>query len=445
MTRNKRFISLFVLILVMLLGFSTTVFAEKNKESKIEISSDFWINKEGYRKGESIVVSSYLSEGPMAIKAEDNLNLTSFDLILDYESEETVTLPLYDDGNEVHRDIKASDGLYTNKLVFENLGTGNASIVASGKYNNEKFNVEESIGEFSVKEPGNIILTYNLNDLSKTHKNSFDIPIKIKNESEFKEKIYVTIDESLGELEERKLILDPISSLATSLNFTLDKKLDKGLYDLNLKIMTENEFTNVNENELLFKIEKIGFFERIFIKATKNPLYIYGVLIFALSLLSLYFIVILFYLLLVKRKLKLKGSLSYKLKTNPKDVKTLDLRSKKKRRIEITFDKNKEADFHIKSKLYDYSIILKSSLDSDESPFIMGMKAIFLRKNDVNYEAMAEIPGILFENGRETRNINLYGDDTFSSEEYIFNLSLKKSIWIKKEKEGKDLLEDKIG
>ena len=444
MTRKKRFISLFAFILIVLLGFLSTAFAEEKKESKITLRTDFWISEEGYRQGENIVISSSLNLGPRVLKSNEGLSLSQFDLVFEYKSGEKVSISLYDDGKDIHRDIKASDGLYTNSHIFEDLGEANATFIASGKYKNESFLIKNSIGEIDVKKPGNIILSFDPKYNSKKYKNRVNIPINIKNESEFKEKIYFNIDDSFGELEINDFTLKPNSSLDIDFSFNLDDKLSKGLYDLKVDIRAKNELTKINKEELNFKIEKIGFFESIYVKVTDNPIYIYGVLIFACLLLLIHFIGILFYMVLVKRNLKLKGTLSYKLKKNPNESNVLALKPIKKSKIKISFDEDKDADFYIKSSLFDYSINLMSSLDSDKSPFILGWKALLLRKADISYTAIAKRPGILEQKGRENTSINLYGDDTFSSGEYIFDLKLKKSIWLKKEKEGKNLLEDKI-
>ncbi len=335
------------------------------------LTSDFWLKQEGYRNGEEAVVSASLIVGNNRINSGKDLVVKQFQLLLNYESGEEISVNLFDDGNTSHSDIRSNDGIWSNKMLFNNNGKATAKLIMSGTLKGEELLLEKEIGEFVVGDPGNIYIETYEKDLWVKDGDRLNIPIRFNNQSSFKETIFIEVDEGFGSIVQKQIELEPQSDVEMELNIDLNPNLERKLHNFTISIKTKNNNTIIDMEALEYNVEIVSSMESV----KRNLRTIAPVIIPVLGILvglplAIFLLGILLYVILVKQQLNVHGTLTYWEGINPENKVELNLSSLKKDKVIITLDSKKIGDFKLVGSRFNYNIEISRELSKKSSKFI---------------------------------------------------------------------------
>lgn len=407
--------------------------------------SDFWLKSEGYRNGEKVAISASVLAGNTRIHSGRDLIVESFGLMIKHEDGTELNIPLYDDGLPDHSDIRANDGLWSNMISFDKNGSANASLILKGTLKGQELALEKEIGDYIVANSGNINVTQYENSLWIKEGEILKIPIRLKNNSDFKETVFVQVDEGFGKLIPNQIELDPNSDSGYELNIELNPELEKKTHNFILTINPREGSTKIDKNTINYDLELVGSIEglkRDFIGNAGIYLPLIGILI-GIPLIILIFGMVL-YGLLVRPQLRVHGTLIYWEDPNSEDKKELDLSRLKKNKVVITLDEEKSADYRLSSSRYDYDLELYKELVKKTSKFILGWKALLSKKAISELIIRTTQPGIIDHEGDIFTKMNLYDEDEFISGEYSFKYIKPKTRLSKESDEGRNVLEGRV-
>lgn len=416
---------------------------DKNKiDSLPGLSTDFWIREDGYRLGEELVVSSYLNHAGRRVEAGGNLKVESYEIIIESEVG-TESIPLYDDGNPDHGDTREGDGIWSNRLVFDQKGSFQAKILVKGKFNSEAFELEEEIGQYQVGDLGLIRADSFGGILQARPGSTIRLPLSLTNDSEFKERISVKIDDELGSLNKQQIDLDAKWSGDVGLFLNLDPSLQRGDYKLRIELESADGTSEIENWLLEYDLEIISVFQHAKNKLAENNLLIMLLALIFLGLpLLIYLLGMLLYLLLLRSRLRVKGRLSYWKTEDPDSRENFDLSRGKSKTIKVTMGSLSRGNFTIPSRTYNYDLIISTQPLSEKAKFLQGWMTIFSRKPLVALNLETSQPGIIIHRGDIVTKMELYNGAEFSSGDYNFIYEIAKSRDLADS--GKDVLEGKL-
>lgn len=418
---------------------------EDNAKIMPSISTDFWMKQEGYRHGEEAVVSASLNIGSNRLQRRADLKIDQFNLIMNYTDGANIVLPLFDDGEAAHGDIKANDGLWSNKILFDKNGKAKATLIVNGSFKNEQFTLEKSIGEYLVDKPGNVIIFLHEENIWLKSGDKLTIPLSVESRSAFKEVIFIEVNESIGATHLKQIELEPNTNTNINLGIDLKSGLNQGFHNLKIKFKPLNELTTINNTELDYKIEIVSFVEGLSRDLKdKSSVIILLLIIFVVLPLVIYLKGIFLYLILVKPQTKAKGLLTYWKEASPGDIVEFNLNEKKKKKIVISFDPSKSADFYIEGSRFNYDIEITSEFIKKRKTFISGWKTLFTRDTNIIQMIRCTQPGIIIQQGDIYTSFPLYDDEEFSSGGFSFHFTKTKLKWSKAQIEGKNILEGRV-
>ena len=398
--------------------------------------SDFWFSQGGYRLGESTVVTGSVMIANSRISSGGSLIIDSFQLITEDEDGDIRNIDLYDDGTQIHGDIRADDGLYSNRMTFNRPGTYNARLSMTGSFNGEDLSLDKDLGQFRVAQPGTVSLSQDGQSLSVTRGDSLSIPLIIDNDSEFEERIFLSIDEDIGQLSNNQLDLEANWQGQYDLRVVLDPDLSLGNHKINILAEAREESTTIEINALEYDFELVGRWQGLwtgFLQGS-SPILLIISLIIGLALI-IFLLGLFLYFLLVKPKLKVKGTLLY-WKENESQSE-IDLSSMKKNKISISFDDEGVFDYSIGNSPYSYKLIVYKEGLEKGLKFILGWKTLLRRASSPDLIIETSQPGIIEHDNQIRTKMNLYDGNEFISGDYHFR-------YINRNEEGKNVLEGKI-
>lgn len=424
---------------------ATELLAQQTSTIRPSLSTDFWLKEEGYRKGEDTVVSASINLGNNRLQSGIDLTIDKFNLIIKYDDGIIFKVPLLDDGGAKNGDIKANDGIWSNKIFFKKIGEAEAKLEVWGKLKNESFNLEKLIGEYIVDEPGNILLSSYAKNLWIKEGEVLTIPLKFNNESSFKEVVFINIDEKIGTTDLKQIELGANSKSYKEIKINLNPSLNRGIYDFKIDFKALNNFTTIDNIELSYRVEIVSFFESISRTLKNRSIFIIPILAFFIGLpLLMYFMGILLYFIIVKPQTKVKGTLTYWEEDSPDNKTRLELTKKKKNKIIISFDSLNAVDFHIENSKFKYDIEISNEFIKKRKKFIQGWMALITKKTDIFKIIKCTKPGIIIHDGDICTSLTLYGDEEFTSGGFCFHFTIDKPKWTGRDMEGKNILEGKI-
>ncbi len=352
---------------------------------------------------------------------------------------------LFDDGAIDHSDIKANDGIWSNTLSFTRNGRAKARLVMTGTAKGVALILEKDIGEFVVADPGNIYVKVYDHGIWARPGNSIKIGLNLKNDSEFKERILFSLDESIGSLSQNHLDLDAKSDQDYDLTILLDPDLDYKTYDLVISGKPMEATSNIHGGNIEVDIEVVTRIEGL----KREIMTLSSILLWSIGLLLglpllIYILGILLYGILVKSQLKVRGRLIYWDEFNLENKTEIDLSSYKKNRVTITFKDQGQADYRISDSSYNHDIIIYMDLVRKRSKFMLGWMSLLSKKATSQILMETSQPGIVEYDGNIFTKMNLYDGSVFVSGEYAFKYIRAKTILNKEIDEGKNILEGKI-
>lgn len=418
---------------------------EETQVTAPTISTDFRMKQEGYRQGEEIVVTGSLNIGRARLQNRSDLKVDKFHMVIDYLDGTNKTIELFDDGEADHGDITAKDGLWSNKINFNQVGKATTNLLVFGSFKNEPFTLEKPLGQLSVSSPGSIMISSSDKGLWVKQGQSIILPISIENKSDFKEVVFVEINDSVGSTNVKQIELEPNSTSSFDLDIDLNSKLNNGFHNLKVNFKPLNNLTIIKQNNLDYKIELVSFFEGLSRDVKSKAIIIIPLLIIFIALPLLVFLLGLFlYLLLVRPQLRVRGILEYAIEGSRDEKVQLDLNKAKKNRILISFNRSNTADFNIEGILNNYDLEIYTKLVKKRKAFLLGWTTLFTRNANIVQTLRCTQPGVLLHEGDVLTSITLNSDEEFSSGGYDFHFTKEKSRWNKGPQEGKNILEGRV-
>ncbi|MDO9533911.1 MAG: vWA domain-containing protein [Bacillota bacterium] len=387
------------------------------------LSADFWTDQ-GYRLGEEIVVTGSMTASGKKLQEGRELKVENFSLLLKYDDGARDVIPLYDQGSQEHGDIKAGDGVWSNRILFKREGPGKASLLAVGEYMASVFTLEKNLGPFDVFAPGKVSITIpNREHWSLPGKN-LSLILEIQSESPFKETLIIEPQHHLGRFTQERIVLEPFQNTTINLGLNLFRNLDPGIYSIPLAFSLVNDFTELEPSLLELELEVLSLGKALlrYSSGVIAPL-LYIAVIALITFIIFYAVGLLLFLLFVYPGKKIKGILLYN-KTGiagdelPKKIK---LRKFRKDAIVISFNKdNKTADYYIEGSEFNYDIIFKN-INGNHSPlFIKGWQALLKKKMPVKTVVYSTQPGIMEFEGKIFTRKELLHSDKFESGGFSF-------------------------
>lgn len=409
--------------------------------------TDFWI-EDGYRIGEEVIVTASLAIGGNRLIEGNELKIESFNLVFDYEDGYSEFISLNDSGALEQGDIRKSDGIWSNRLIFHHAGLGEAILMVVGEYRGEEFVLEKELGSFFVATPGNIAINGWERSLWGVSGGVLSIPIVIQNISHFKETLFIDMESGLGKLVNSQVVLEPGETKTFNLDVEMAAELEKKGYLLPLSFRTDHELTTLEESNLHVPINIVSKGEYLLKKYYSTiGLLVYILLVIMSVAILIYALGLLLYYILIKPRSIISGDLSYWIAAdNPWSSipKKVQLKPFKKDKIIVSFNPdNKHADIHVKNKHYDYDIILQALVDEKTKRFIQGWKALLKRKQPISLKVKCTQPGVLELNGEIYSQRDLHHKDRFTSGGFSFQYTASTKL-SKETYQGKNILEGKV-
>ena len=413
------------------------------------ISTDFWV-EEGYRIGEEVIVNASLLMGGNRLVEGSDLQLDHFNLNIDYEDGPRTTMPLYDSGDTEHGNVRASDGIWSNRLYFEEEGTARAVFEAQGYYKGSDFLLEKNLGSFEVHPPGTVLISLTRDDLWTRPGRSLSIPLEIKNDSPFRETLVAGEESGLGEFDRSRIVLEPGERKTLDLNFNLASELETGEHTISVTFTPENELTGVEPSRLEVQVDVLTAGQAF---ARRYQGFLITAFIVLAVLLAIGFIFYAGGLFLYRTKVfphtKVKGELIY-WNTERDDslegeTSSLELGKAGKDSVVISFNPdNQEADFHIKGSEFTHDLIIKTLWNSPYPKFVQGWKAVMHKQIPLLTTVFCTQPGIIESEGEIYTQMDLLHEDEFESGGYYFQYINSYGRWSKELGEGVNLLDGRM-
>jgi len=372
---------------------------------------------------------------------------------LSYEDGSKIAVPLYDDGDPEHADIKAMDGIWSNRVAFEREGIARVGLLAVGEYMGAEFFLEKSLGDLFIHAPGRVLVELPRGKTWSPPGKSVSLTVKMLNESPFKETVSLEQKQRIGSFTGILITLEPGESRTVKLDFNLQGDLRPHVYKVPLIFKAENSLTSVEPSQLEFTVEVVTpaqallrRFYRLIISALVffSVILVLGLFVFAAGL-------ILYRLLVFPRK-RVQGVLLYwkaEAGGEGEDLpQRIKLNKKNKGAVVLSFNPdNKKADFIINGSEFVYDIIIKTVWENRYPLFVQGWKALLHRHLPVKTIVQCTAPGIIeFEGGIYTKK-ELFHSDEFESGGFCFKYINLYGKWFQDDtskSEGVDVLEGRV-
>lgn len=418
------------------------------------LSTDFRPGDD-FRLGEEVIVSASLELAGQRIAQGRELKVDNFQMVMNYEDGSRVFLPLHDSGNfEEHGNVKAQDGIWSNRLVFGREGAFEAFIQVRGEFRGTEFFLEKRLGFFRAFPPGNIKLTLVPGNRYFALKGGrISYPVAVENNSSFREELYLNGSSSeIGTLRQAKLTLEPGETGTFTLELDLSDSLEAGSYIMPLYLASENALTTIEPSLLELPVEIVtrGEYARRWLELRGRLLAAAGGIG---PLLAAFFYAggLILYRVYVLPQNKVEGSLIYwKAADQEESViasKKLPLWKLGKDKVLIAFHEDQKADFHLEGADYrhNYHFTIKSYLNLKGPRFLQGWKGLFQRQVPVSFVLQCSEPGVIEFEGALYTGKELFHEDTFKSGGFVFRyINYYSTRWFRGKGEGVNILAGKV-
>ncbi|PKM79482.1 MAG: hypothetical protein CVU88_05655 [Firmicutes bacterium HGW-Firmicutes-13] len=414
------------------------------------LTTDFWV-EDGYRTGEEQIITASLNIAGKRVPKGPDLKVEFLNLIINYEDGHKVILHLFDSGDPEHRDIKANDGIWSNHFTFDREGPAQALLLSAGEYRESEFLLEKNLGNFNVKTPGRVIISLPSEKYFSVPGRKLSFPVKIQNDSFFKETLIIEQDTPIGSFVQSIIALDPGESRNVYLDINLNSDLEIRNYAVPVVFSTDHGLTRIEPARLEIQVDVTtpvrGAFRKFF---SVFIIIVVIVLILLAAALFTYFGGTLLYRILIFPRTKVGGDLEY-WETDTSNMRergltrTLKLDKPGKDTVVISFDtEDKEADYRIEGSDYSHRIIIKTEWNSPHPRFIQGWKALRQKHVPLISTVKCTQPGVIEYNYDVYTQKDLLHEDQFESGGYTFRYVNPYRRWVKEKGEGVNLLDGKI-
>jgi len=415
------------------------------------LTTDFWGTDRVFPRGEELVMNAALEFGGERLREGATLKVEKFRFLLDNEEEDPVVIDLHDSGDPKHGNIRANDGIWSNRMILEAEGTTEALLLASGVYRDKDFLLEKNLGSIQVMPPGAVTIDRTYDELWSVAGDSFRLPLVVENHSSFDQELNISLSGGSARLLQGRFPLKPGENNKIRLPVEMAQELKEGLHRLELDFSLERELTEIAPEQMDFQVEMLSpgaaALRRLHFWFTSAGWGVLGLMVvgggFYVGGISLNR----FYLC---PRLRVGGFLCYRNNEGNRDrsdqfTHFLKLRKAKKQQIVITFNPhNSGADFYLANSAYEHDLIIKNRWNEHLTPCLRGWKALF--GPPLNVETLAECtpPGVVESNGVICTVKELYHQDEFETGGMIFQYYHVHGNWSRENSHGKDVLERKL-
>jgi len=389
--------------------------------------TDFWTDREGFRLDEELIVSASLAVGGERAREGPHLQVEGMVLALEYRDGAMVELELFDSGEREHGNSRAGDGIYSNRLLFDREGGGEAVLTATGRYREANFALKKRIA-FNVSPPGELAVRLLPAELWSRPGGRFEVPLEVESASPFTQTIRFSSPSAEINLLSDRVVIPPGGAGPYTLEMAVSETAETGLLPVALSLEAEDGMALIEPAELTLEIEVLSGWAA-FRRRTSGPALILGTAAGAALLAAgLYFgggmLIYRFYLL---PRLAVKGQLGYRQageKANPgrESERELDFGRVGKEKLIISFGRAKpESNFSIEGTGSEYDLVVENRWHNRLPPYRRGWKALFQRRLAVETTISCTPPGIIKAEERICSSRELHDGDTFESGGYIFH------------------------
>lgn len=414
------------------------------------LQTDFW-GGGIFRQGEELLITASLNVANRRITEGSELQLDAIQFVFFGENQEESAIPLFDSGDPEHGDIRAGDGIYSNRLLFEDQeGSYSAALKVVGRYLDEDFILEKNLEPFQVYPPGIISVEMGKQEFWSIVGGKVTLPLKIHNRSQFRETLYFDLQEDVGRLGTGLLNLEPGEMQTVSLELDLFESLGTGIHPAFLSLRADHALTKTQPAGLEFSLE-ITTARQVFLNNLRQLVRDVGpILAVIIAILFVFFAGgYLLYRLRVFPSTLVRGSLVYEsignggFKTGL--AKTFNFSRKKKNPIVVSFNpESKDADFRIEGSEFSYDLVIKSYWDTQLPAFLQGWKVLFSKHVPIKTVLNCTPPGIIEHEGQIYTEKELFHEDEFDSGDFVFKYDNPYGKWYREHyNHGVDVLEEK--
>ena len=435
------------------------IITTQQKEFKVGIVPDlnyqFQPKADGYRVGEKIPVSAWMSLGTTRLKQGGDLNIDNCYIEIINENNEITSQNLKDNGTGQTGDANRNDGVWSGVISLDKITQSAVSLIISGSYKNERFMIRKELDRYVVKEPGTVFIDFPYQKFINTYQTQLLIPITITNQSVFEESIHFQIAGEHVSLPENRIVLGPNQKMEETLKIDLDESIKNANIELKINIEPTNNFTKIEPSSISIKVNVVtkmqSYVNQMKYILSELERFVSKPVLISIVVLSLSFIAFLIigsflYTNTYLSALKIGGKLGYSLNsqiTTNQDFFEFDSMNKKK--IIISFDKNNQmADFYLSGTSYKYDLTISAGIKKTRFPISSGWKTFFTRTIPVTYKITASEPGIIEKQGEFFTSKVLLEEDCFESGGYSFQYHWPDNKWNRKKKNGSNILEGKV-
>ncbi|MDF2473662.1 MAG: hypothetical protein K0R21_1444 [Anaerocolumna sp.] len=420
------------------------------------IIHDFFISKEGYRIGEVLGVTSSLTVGGSRLKQDTDIEFQKYELQITYEDGSFEKVSLYDDGQQVHNDFYAGDGIWSNYIVFSREGVLHPSFLVEGIYHGESIKVENKLETVNVLPGGSILISFPEENqeelLLGVEGKRLSYPVIIENNSDFIETLNITSTINTGSLLEKQINLKPHEVKNTTmdimLNGTLVQEAQDNIHEIEITFQAEHELTSLNIKNVKRQVRVVS--RNDYLSMQLKALFLdtkVSALVIAALLIGFIVSGELFYYTLFNKRKVVNGILTYHLKKMDSQTESNEIYSLtglNKDTLVISFDiNNPTADYYIPGTRFHYAIIISAEYKPKKVRFLEGWNALFQKKKPLKYSLVVTKPGIIEKDGQIYTSMYLKDDEQFESGGFIFWFSMPGNVGSKQKVSGRNVLEGK--
>lgn len=402
------------------------------------LETDFWIEGGNARIGEELTLTASLRAGGERLREGSQLGVDSFAFLFHYEEGERLNIPLYDSGDPDHGDVRALDGIWSNRHEFDREGSVSAVLQVTGRYRDNDFFLEKDLGSFMVLPPGRVLVSALTVEPWAVPGSRFPLSLKVENESHLRETLVISYGGDFANMKDARLILEPGESRDVSLEIDVADNAPTGSYLLlPLRFGIESGETEVAPEHLEFQVEMVTRGEALKRDLLSGgPVLILAVLIVLLALAVLFFLAgLALYGFYLHPRLKVSGYLNYRVAGEPgpaagQDIlgpgimeltadwsNRLRLRNANSKRVVISLDpKNNRADFNVEGSRFRHDLVIINRWEHEKLPaFLQGWKAFLKRPPVIETAVECTRPGVMDFKGAVTTRSRLYHGSQFES------------------------------
>ncbi len=410
------------------------------------LTTDFHID-EDYVTGEEFIVTSSLYVRGNRLTEGKDLGIKEFKILINYDDGTSAVIPFYDSGNyEEHGDLRAADGIWSNRVALEKAGKAEAYLIAAGAYRGTEFLLEKRLGDISLFEPGKVLVSTQGSFWSVPGR-TMSLPLLVKNDSVVRDTLLISVSGDVGSMDHVTINLEPGETRSLKLKMDFDSGLKAGSYQVELTFENERESSVLEPASLIVPVELLtprDAFMHSYLGAIRNvsaAVFVFLIFLFLAVLLGL-----LLYKINISPLTRIKGSLHYRKSgaTRDKPWQEIMFRGLRNKAVISLDPQNRKADFQIKDSEFSYDIEIRALWPGKGPRFIQGLRSLKKKYLPVKMVLRCTPPGVFEYSGNIYTEKELLHEDRFESGGLSFHYINPYAKWDADKEDGVDILGGKL-